>query len=356
MTKRYTLKKKIIVASSVVAAVLLSFFLIIPYTVSAVVYSVIFTRRFSTTEYLRYDLTDFEGLQADKHEFQSENNQTLVGYRYSLESSRPKGVVVVVHGLGGGGQNGYMDVTYYFVKNGYDVFAYDATGNDESTGKGINGLPHGIIDLHHALEYIKEIDEFKDLPVMLWGHSWGGYCVSAILNWHSEVKAIASISGFNRSSDLVESYGAHYVGGLAKISMPYVNSLEKIKFGKYASATALDGFENSEAGIFIAHSSDDDVVPIKFGLDKYYKKYSDNPRFKFVRYENKGHTDILYSNERISYLEDFYDDAIEFLGANATDKELTNYVKDNLNREIYCNGLENELFTQIVDFYDSYLN
>ena len=40
----------------------------------------------------------------------------------------PKGVVVIAHGLGGGGQNTYMDLADYFTSNGYLVFAYDVTG------------------------------------------------------------------------------------------------------------------------------------------------------------------------------------------------------------------------------------
>ena len=356
MTKSYKFKKKIIILSSVLAAVLLTVFLFVPYTVSAFIYSTVFGRRYSTTQYLRYDLSDFEGLQADRDEFKSNDNQTLVCYRYSLKSIKPQGVVVIAHGLGGGGHNSYMDVAYYFVQNGYDVLAYDATGNDESGGKSVNGLPQGVIDLHYALEYLKKTDTFKDLPVMLWGHSWGGYSVSSILNWHREVKAIAAIAGFDCSSDLIEARGVEYAGEISKVFLPYVKSIERIKFKNYAQATAMDGFKNSDAGIFIAHSADDDVVPIKYGYDKYYKKYSDNPRFKFVRYEDKGHTDILYSDERIAYMNDFYKTANEFFGGRtATDEERLDYVKENLDRTIYCDGLEKSLFSQIVDFYNSYL-
>ena len=218
--KTNSVKKKIIIISATVTATLLMLFLIIPYSVSAIVCSYIFNRRYSTAEYLRYNVADFEGMQADRYEFKCNKNQTLVGYRYYLTDSEAQGVVVLSHGLGGGGQNGYMDVAYYFARNGFDVFAYDATGNDESGGKSVKGLPQGVIDLHYALDYIKEIDELNGLPVMLWGHSWGGYCVSTVLTRHSEVKAVASIAGFNCSGDLMESHGVRYGGEISKIMMP----------------------------------------------------------------------------------------------------------------------------------------
>lgn len=353
--KNNSRRKKIIIASSVVAS-LLFLFLIAPYSVSAIVYNVIFGGRITTREYLRYYVEDFDGLQAERYEFKSNENQTLTGYRYSLADSTPQGVVVISHGFGGGGQNGYMGVAYYFTQNGYDVFAYDATGNDESGGKGVGGLPQGVIDLHYALEYIKEIDTLKSLPVMLWGHSWGGYSVCSALTWHSEVKAVASIAGFNNSSDLIEANGVKYGGEISKTLLPYVNSVERIKFKNYAGATAIKGFTNSNAGVFIAHSADDKTVPIKYGYDKYYKKFSKNSRFTFVRYEDKGHTDILYSQERIDYMKEFYAKEKEFFGGRkVTDKQRAAYAKENLNRSIFCKGLNEQLFCQIVEFYNSYL-
>ena len=349
-------KKKFIIISAIISGLLLLFFLIIPYTVSAILYNEFFGERYSTTEYLRYNVTDFEGLEAERYEFQSNDGLTLVGYRYFQGEAHPRGVVVIAHGFGGGGHNSYMDVAYYFVQNGYDVFAYDATGNDESGGNGVNGLPQGVIDLHYALEYLKEIDDLKNLPVMLWGHSWGGYCVSSVLAWHPEVKAIAAIAGFNRSSDLIEAQGVQMVGGIVKVLMPYVNSIEKIKFGKFASATAMDGFAVSDAGVFVAHSTDDNVVPIEYGLDKYDQTYAENPRFKFVRYESKGHNDILNSEERIAYLKDFNQKANEYFnGRRPTDEERASYIKENLDRSIYCNGLDKQLFSQILEFYDLFL-
>ena len=54
-----------------------------------------------------------------------------------------------------------MDVADYLSSNGYLVFAYDATGNDESEGDAVNGLPQGIIDLDYAIRFIKESNEFN---------------------------------------------------------------------------------------------------------------------------------------------------------------------------------------------------
>ncbi len=349
-------KKKIIIASVVTAILLLIIFLIAPFTIGAILYDSVFNVRYKTPEYLKFYLDDFDGLKADKHEFTSDDGTRLVGYRYYTDSVKAQGVVVIAHGLGGGGHNSYMDVAYYFAQHGYDVFAYDATGNDESDGKGVKGIPQGVADLSCAIDYLRNIDEVKDLPVMLWGHSWGGYSVGAVLNYHPEVKAVASIAGFNRAGDLIKAQGQQMVGELIGFMMPYVNSIEQIKCGKYSSATALGGFANSKCGVLIAHSSDDTTVPIEYGYDIYYKQYASNERFKFIRYENKGHNNIVYSDSYINYLNDFSEKFSNDFGERTpSPEEKAAYIKEHLDREIYCNGLDPELFDRILNFYNSNL-
>ena len=81
---------------------------------------------------------------------------------------------VIAHGFGGGGHNSYMDVANYFASNGYYVFAYDVTGCDKSEGEGVGGVPQGVIDLDHAISFVEDNNEIPELPIMLFGHSWGG--------------------------------------------------------------------------------------------------------------------------------------------------------------------------------------
>ena len=74
---------------------------------------------------------------------------------------------------------------------------------------------------------------------------------------------------------------------------PFVKIYERFKYGKYGANTSMDGFAASDAAVMIVHSADDDVIEIGYGLDKYYEKYKDDPRFTFIRYEDRGHNDIL---------------------------------------------------------------
>ena len=326
------------------------------------IYNQNFNRRFESYEPLMQRPEDFEGLERMRYQFPSDKGQMLTGYLYST-GNEPKGIVVIAHGFGDGGHNSYMDAADYFARNGYAVFAYDATGCDESEGKGVGGLPQGVIDLDHAISFVENSGNFPRLPVMLFGHSWGGYSVTNVLSQHPEVKAVISCSGFNYSPDMIESEGRIEAGNAISLIMPFVKLYETVKYGKYATNTAMDGFAASDAAVMIVHSADDSMVPMSLGYDIYHEKYADDPRFSFIRLENRGHS---YVFDDMTYINDFnagfdrwlatldYDyNAKENKARFAKDKAA--YIHENLDRKQWSHMLDTDLFGQFVNFYDAHL-
>ena len=286
--------KIITLSMAALAAVL--FLLVLPIA-TIKIYNATFNRRFETAHAEKFHLSKFDGLQMESCTFPSNKGQMLTGYQYSKASSDPvAGVLVMAHGFGGGGHNLYMNVADYFASNGYLVFAYDATGNDASEGDGVGGLPQGVIDLDHALQYVKQQDIYQGLPIVLFGHSWGGYSVGNVLNFHPDIKAAVMVAGFDRSIDMILQQGREYAGAALPVLIPYATLYEYLKFGKYAQCSALTGFANTDAQVMIFHSQDDQIVLAENGYDKFYAAYSDSPRFSFSLYEDRGHGRI-YSLE-----------------------------------------------------------
>ena len=60
--------------------------------------------------------------------------------------------------------------------SGYSVLTYDATGTGASGGSGTRGLAQSALDLDAALTRAEQ----EDLPILLFGHSWGGYGLDRI--------------------------------------------------------------------------------------------------------------------------------------------------------------------------------
>lgn len=345
-------KKRIIIISIVLILLLLT----LSFGISMYLYNQYFGIRYETYEPLAFNLEDFPQLKRNRYEFDSDKGQKLVGYNYYYTDNDIKGVVILSHGFNNGGHRSYLNCADYFAKNGYYVFAFDNTGNDESEGDSVKGLPQGIIDLDYAISFVEEQKEFSNLPIMLFGHSWGGYAVTNVLNYHPEVKAVVSLAGFNKSSDLIKSKGEEYIGDIVDVLMPYIDTYEKLKFKKYVENTSISGFEKTDAKIMIVHSENDDMVDKKYGYDKYYEKYKDSPKFKFILYKDKGHHLIYYSDETIEYKDKFDKEFEKYFGKDeGREEEKDRYIIKNLDRSMFINLMDEELFNEIIELYDSSL-
>lgn len=312
-------------------------------------------------EPLMLRVEDFDGLKCTEYKFPSDKGQMLAGYLYHAGEGQ-RGIVVMAHGFGDGGHNSYVNCADYFAQNGYYVFAYDATAMDKSEGKSLGGVPQGVIDLEHAISFVESNDAIPDLPIALFGHSWGAYCVSAVLTYHPEVRAVIECCGFNRSSDMFESGGKSQAGDVIYAMTPFVRIHEWFKFGRYAVNTAMDGFDATDAAVMVVHSADDGVIGIEYGCDKYYKKYKDNERFTFLRFEDRGHNEI-FNDPKDTYQDELNTEFAKWLETLDYDyktdenkarfaKEKANWINENLDHKRWSGRLDEELFKQFLSFYD----
>lgn len=349
--KKKKRKLKILIVS--IISTMLAVLLVVFPIATIVVYESTFGMRCETASCFLFSVEDFDGLQVKRSDFVS-GDITLAGFQYKKESDSYKGVVVTAHGLGGGGHNNDMPIIDYFTTNGYLVFTYDAHGNDNSGGK-VMGVPQGLIDLDNAISYVETLPEYQGLPIMLYGHSWGGYSVGNVLNMHPEVKAVALLSGFNEASDLIKYQGKQMIGGVISVLMPYVKLYENIKFGgEYATATAAEGLKNTDANVLIVHSKDDTTVPFEYGYGVYHEEFIDSPRFTFVEYEDKGHN-VYLSRAALEYAKQINDDYQAFLDSTGQEStvELRNaFCTDNLDLMRYYE-IDADLFALILTMYDS---
>lgn len=361
MMKKARSKKKIavIVLLSVIVLLIIGW-----WAFCVMMYNENFNVRGESYEPLMLRTEDFDGLACREYTFSSDRGQMLAGYLYSAGNDQ-HGILILAHGFGGG-HNSYMDVADYFAANGYYVFAYDATGCDKSEGAGVGGVPQGVIDLDHAISFVEENHEIPELPITLFGHSWGGYSVCNVLNNHPEVKAVIACSGFNRSSDMFESGGKSQAGNVIYAMTPFIRIYERFKYGKYAERTAMDGFANSDASVLILHSADDNVIGIEYGYDQYYAKYKDDPRFTFIRFEDRGHNEVFNDPDN-TYTDAFnasFDKWLETLDYDYRAEEnqgrfqedKANYITEHLDREKWSNRLDEDLFAQFLEFYDAAIN
>ncbi len=331
--------------------------MILPGYLARRVYKDNFGHRLTSYEPMSWSIDDFDSLQREKYTFPSDKGQVLTGYRYYHEGVDARGVIVLAHGFGGAGHRHYMNIADYFAANGYVVFAYDATGNDESEGEAVGGLPQGLIDLDYALRFVKAEPDFAGLPIMLWGHSWGGYSVGSVLALHPDVKAAVIVAGFNASIDMLESEGRNIAGSAINFVLPALAAHEEKLFGRYAGMSILDGLAASDAKVMILHSEDDNMIPVGISYDRYFAAYGDDPRFTFIHFEDRGHNYLFCDPARAAYVDAFNTAANAYTTEHGPldDDARAAYYEEHLDlHQLY--PLDMNLMTQMLAHYDSSLD
>lgn len=262
--------------------------------------------------YDRHDTTVTAGLRYEDLEaqyprslvnFESGNNR-LQGYVYG--SDQEQGLVVVAHGIGGGADS-YLPQITYFVDQGWRVFAYDATGSFDSEGKTTKGFPQALIDLDAALTYINTQEEFTNLPILLFGHSWGGYAVANILHYDYEIESIATVSGANSPMEIIIEQGRSMMGGFINIQYPYLWLYQRILFGETASLNAVDAINGSDVPVLIIHGTEDEFIAYEGSsiISRYNAITNPNVRtISLSESGQSGHNNLFRSVAGVDYIDE----------------------------------------------------
>lgn len=342
-------KKKLIILCSIILVLVI----ITPLPVSIVLYEKFFGHRTeSNTREITPTMEEYQSLERSQVQFPSNKGQLLTGYLYNKkDSSETKGLIVLAHGIGGGHID-YLEEINYLCNNGYEVLGYDNTGCNESEGKAMLGLVQSSIDLDYTLRFVESNEELNKLPILLYGHSWGGFAVCSVLNYDHNITAVVSRSGFNRSQDMLIEEGTSMYGDFVKIASPYLYIYEKFKFGNATDKTAEKGILNTDAKVFLLYGDKDKVISYDSSI---YRIFEDTKKDNVLTklYPGKEH-DVTLSKEAMDYA----------VIKNEEGRKLAVKYNDKIPKEeldTYYKGIDKALsrkldpvvMQDIVDFYDA---
>ncbi len=270
----------------VVASVLVGLFVLI--TIAAIaMHNKAFAVKIYTREQFVNSVDSFEGLSRQRVEYTGNRGQKLVGHWYTVGDNQ-HAVLVFAHGFGCGGHTVHMSIYHYFAQRGYAVFAYDVTGCDESATRNVGTFPQGVADMDYALRQAKA-SQYGALPIVTMGHSWGGYSVGSVLEYHPDVVAVAMMAAVNSSTHQLMGGLSSKLGIFAHILAPGLKIAEWLKAGKYCRSSCVRGMAKSNATCMVIHSDDDDTVPKAFSYDVVYRVHHNRPNTVFMPLEGRGH-------------------------------------------------------------------
>ena len=329
-------------------AIIFVLLLVITMRETVVFYNKIFgTRLDETSSCYEYIIGKYPDFLRKQVTFASNQGQQLNGYFY-YRSKEVKGVIIFVHGLGAGHQE-YLGEIEYLSRNGYLIFSYDGTGINDSQGEKLVGLLQSPIDLKYAITYLSGVKQIQGYPVMLYGHSWGGFGVSTVGNFtlDMDIKGIVSTGGFERTSKITRQRGKRILGRKIELCMPFVKVYEKILFGgKIATITGIDGLKNTTAKVMICHGVRDGVASYDDNYQSYYEEFKNNPRFTFLSVDCGCHNVQMIE---VSFARKHEIKKIK----QKLDKSSKEYAQLELEEVSLCLAVNEKTMGKVLDFYQS---
>ena len=245
---------------------------------------------------------------------------------------------------------------YKVLNQGYQVFAYDNTGYHLSEGKNCVGLPQAVEDLDAALSFVEQEPRFEGLPVYLFGHSWGGYAVGAVLNFNHKVKAVVSVSGFNNPNKMIVEWAKRMAGVWAYLAIPFLVLHQRLSFGKKMDIMAVNGINKADVPVLLVHGSKDTTVRLDGSATFSLKEEITNQKVQYILWDKEqqnGHLDVLYQAGAKAYGLQISKEYSELL------KKTKNKLTEEDKAEFFANvdkkrssAPNEELMKKIVEFYE----
>ncbi len=163
-------------------------------------------------------------------------NQISKVYYCHYTPDMPKGVVLLVHGMGSY-SGSYESLARMLCENGYAVYAYDLLGHGKSVGEGETfgtfAAENGDIALVKDLETVTATvrRRFRQLPFFVFAHSLGSFIVRAFLASHKEVFDGVILSGTAKPMSFSFFKRLKLKKLLKKSGREYSSAVERVMLG-----------------------------------------------------------------------------------------------------------------------------
>jgi fermentation-respiration switch protein FrsA (DUF1100 family) len=260
-----------------------------------------------------YD-SDMFGVESKKIELKTEDNLKLAAWE--VEASNPKGTIIFISGIHN------PSVTYFFPHaqmmkdNNYSSLLIELRAHGESEGNIISLGMDEYLDVKAGVEYLKSNQEYKDLPIIVFGVSMGGATAINSIGQISQIDGLISLSAYSNWADVfcdnmvelgVPKFIAEFEKPFVWIYLYFNYGFDKISINPLNEIEKLNG-----RPALLMHSKEDSQVPFE-SYKRLIKKVEGNVEsfiregnYHFITYDgysNKPWDDKEYATTILNFLE-----------------------------------------------------
>ena len=230
------------------------------------------------------------GLKSEALNLKTKDNVELSGYWIKSELDAPKGVIILLHGIGGCKEH-FLGLANELSKKGIESIIFDGRAHGKSGGE---FCTYGFKEKKDIAQIVDKIKKQQPtLPIGIWGNSLGGAIAIQALEFDERIKFGIIESTFTDLHQIVFDYKKRILKG---IGIKHLSDFALERAGEIADfepqkIKPIESVKNIEQSIFIAHGDSDKNISFKYGQQLF-----DNLKTKdkqFVLIKGGGHFDLF---------------------------------------------------------------
>ena len=284
-----------------------------------------------------FSYKDFKGFKREEFSFNNSIGIEIHCFYYYYDNYKEDKIVMFCHGLGPGHVS-YLAEIEALARHGYKVLALDYTGCGESEGDNMGSINAPARDIDELLDYLK-----LDKPVILVGHSLGGFSALKIASIRKEINKVVVFAPIILFKPMI------LAASKSKFITHFILKYER-KVGKQYDAIDLTAYlKSTEDKIFFIQSEDDPMVPYETSLK--IAEEANNPNIQTLKFVGRKHNPN-YTEAAVKYMNEVFGGFTRLTKYKKieSDEERIAYFKDVSIKKL--TEQDEDLFNKIENFID----
>ena len=204
------------------------------------------------------------GLDTEALDVLTRDGILLKGYLVHAEVPKPKGVMILIHGISGCKEH-FWNLASVLADRGIDAYLFDGRAHGQSGG---SYCTFGYNERFDIMAIVDElVERYPKMPIGVWGNSLGGAIALQALEVDPRIHMGIIESTFADLGQVVFDYKKRFLGGIGvrAISNYALKRAGKIAHFEPELVTPIESAKDITQPVFIAHGSSDQKISCQYG-------------------------------------------------------------------------------------------
>ncbi len=236
------------------------------------------------------------GLQGEKLTITTKDSTSLKGYYIQSNTQKTKGIMILIHGIGGCKEH-FLNLAGNLANKGIASVVFDGRAHGESGGQ------YCTYGFYEKQDIAAIVDELKrrnsELSIGIWGNSLGGAIAIQALELDKRIEFGVIESTFTELDQIVYDYQQKMTKGFG---LRFMSDAALQEAGNIANfnpdeVKPIISVTKITQPMFIAHGDTDENISFEYGKQLYENLASAEKEFVLV--EGAGHFDVYAKGGKI---------------------------------------------------------